>query len=86
MSLDKEPMFNYGLTELESFLDNNRNKSSTLNSIINPKDSTCFYVLKLNISEKSGLRNNIVHKSLKLKNDLYYVKYYSKSQLVNQAI
>mgnify|MGYP003608689025 CR=1 FL=1 len=74
MSLDKEPMFNYGLTELESFLDNNRNKSSTLNSIINPKDSTCFYVLKLNISEKSGLRNNgSIRAEFKLKNqDLYY--------------
>jgi hypothetical protein len=74
MTLDKEPLFNYGLTELESFLDNNRNKSSSLNSTIDPKDSTYFYVLRLNISPKSGLQSNgSIRAEFSLRNqNLYY--------------
>ena len=72
MTLDKEPLFNYGLTELESFLDNNRNKSSALNSIIGPKNSTYFYVLRLN-SVKSDLQSNgSIRAEFSLKNQNLY--------------
>jgi hypothetical protein len=47
MTLDKEPLFNYGLTDLESFLDKCINKPSSLNRIINPKESSGFYVVML---------------------------------------
>jgi hypothetical protein len=45
MTLDKEPLFNHGLTQLESFLDNSIHKSSSLKRTINPKESSGFYVV-----------------------------------------
>ena len=44
MTLDKEPLFNHGLTDLESFLDNSIHKPSSLKRTINPKESGGFYV------------------------------------------
>jgi hypothetical protein len=46
MTIDKEPLYDYGLT-IKSFLDNNRHKSSSLKRIINPKGSSAFYVVTL---------------------------------------
>lgn len=46
MTIDKEPLTDYGLT-IKSFLDNNSHKSSSLKRTINPKDSTAFYVVTL---------------------------------------
>lgn len=54
MTLDKAPLSNYGLTDLEYFLDNNRQKSSFLERSIKPKESSGFYVVKLNFKPKSG--------------------------------
>jgi hypothetical protein len=54
MVLDKEPLFNYGLTDLKSFLDNNRHKPSSLKRTINPKESGVFYVVNLNIRLNRG--------------------------------
>jgi len=51
MTLDKEPLFNYGLTDLESFLDNSIHKSSSLKRTINPKESSGFYVVMLCLIE-----------------------------------
>jgi hypothetical protein len=51
MTLDKFPLFNYGLTDLESFLDNSIHKSSSLNRTINPKESSGFYVVMLCLIE-----------------------------------
>jgi hypothetical protein len=48
MTLDKIPMFNYGLTDVESFLDNNIHKPYSLKRTINPKESSGFYALILN--------------------------------------
>ena len=42
MTLDKIPLPYYGLTGLESFLDNNIYKSSSLKRTINPKESSGF--------------------------------------------
>ncbi len=47
MTLEKEPLFDYGLTGLESFLNNGLHKSSSLQRTINPKDSSVFYVVTL---------------------------------------
>lgn len=46
MTIDKEPLPDYGLT-IKSFLDSNRLKSSSLKRTINPKDSSAFYVVTL---------------------------------------
>jgi hypothetical protein len=51
MTLNKAPLFLYGLTNLESFLDNNIHKQSSLKRTIKPKDSSGFYVVMLCLSE-----------------------------------
>jgi hypothetical protein len=53
MTLDKEDLFNYGLTDLD-FLDNSIDKPSSLKRTINPKKSSGFYVVRLLIKPKSG--------------------------------
>jgi hypothetical protein len=47
MTIDKEPLYNYGLTGLKSFLDNSIHKPSSLKRTINPKESSGFYVVIL---------------------------------------
>jgi hypothetical protein len=47
MTLDKEPLPDYGITDLKSFLDNNIHKPSSLKRTINPKKSSGFYVVIL---------------------------------------
>ncbi len=47
MTLDKKPLFDYGFTSLESFLDRELYKSSSMQGTINPKDSKMFYVIIL---------------------------------------
>jgi hypothetical protein len=46
MTIDKEPLNDYGLT-IKSFLDNNRHESSSLKRTINPKGSSAIYVVTL---------------------------------------
>lgn len=46
MTLDKEPLFNYGV-DLEFFLNNNLHKPSSLQRTIIPKASNSFYVVVL---------------------------------------
>ncbi len=70
MTLEKIPLLNYGLTGLESFLDNNIHKSSSLKRIINPKESSGFYVLMLSLTEGAG---GFLRTGLSLKGqDLFY--------------
>ncbi len=47
MTIDKEPLYDYGLTGVKSFLDNNIHKPSSLKRTINPKESSGFYVVIL---------------------------------------
>jgi hypothetical protein len=44
MTLDKEPLRDYGIKDLKSFLDNNIHQPSSLKRTINPKESGGFYV------------------------------------------
>jgi hypothetical protein len=44
MTLDKEPLYNFGATGLKSFLDAGLNKPTTLKRIINPKEDCFFYI------------------------------------------
>jgi len=43
MTPDKESLYNYGVTDLESFLDTGLNKQTTLKYVINPKEESLFY-------------------------------------------
>ena len=53
MTIDKEPLYDYGLT-IKSFLDNNLFKSSSLKKTINPKGSSAFYVVTLTLSNRGA--------------------------------
>lgn len=45
MTIDKETLYDYGITRFKLFLDNNIHKPSSLKRTINPKESSGFYVL-----------------------------------------
>ena len=51
MTFEKFPLSLYGLTNLESYLDNNIHKSASLNRTINPKESNGFYIVILGLTE-----------------------------------
>jgi len=69
---EKAPLFNYGLTNLESFLDKNIYKAASLKRTINSKESTGFYVVMLCVIEgaKGTLRTGL---SLNEKNLTYTI-------------
>ena len=74
MTSDKEGLFNYGLTNLEPFLDNSIHKPSSLKRTIASKESSAFYVVKLSLTTE-GLRGggDILRTGLSLKGqDLFY--------------
>jgi hypothetical protein len=58
MTVEKEPLSRYGLTDLKSFLDNNLYKSSLLNRTIDPKESSGFYFVMLTNRSISGWQGN----------------------------
>ena len=47
MTIDKESLYDYGMTGLKPFLDNNIHKPSSLKRTINPKESSGFYIVIL---------------------------------------
>lgn len=51
MTYEKIPLFNYGLKDLNSFLDKNTHKSSSLKRTINSKQSRSFYVVLLCVTK-----------------------------------
>jgi hypothetical protein len=70
MTIDKEPLYNYGLTGLKSFLDNSIHKPSSLKRTINPKESSGFYVVILCLVEGA---HGTMRTGLSLKGqDLFY--------------
>lgn len=71
MTLDKFPLFNYGLTDLESFLDKSIHKPSSLKRTINPKESSGFYVVILSLTTEGA--SGMLRTGLSLKGqDLFY--------------
>ena len=68
MTLDKISKFNYGLENIESFLDTNISKPSSLKRTIAPKQSTGFYVVMLCVAEgaKGTLRTELYLKEQNL--------------------
>jgi hypothetical protein len=45
MTIEKESLYDYGMTGLKLFLDNNKHKPSSLKRTINPKESSGFYIV-----------------------------------------
>jgi hypothetical protein len=45
MTIEKESLYDYGMTGLKLFLDNNIHKPSSLKRTINPKESSGFYIV-----------------------------------------
>lgn len=71
MTIDKEPLYDYGLTDLKSFLDNSIHKPSSLKRVINPKESSGFYVVILNLINEGA--QGALRTGLSLKGqDLFY--------------
>lgn len=77
MTIDKESLYDYGLTGLKSFLDNSLSKPSTLKRTIRPKESSTFYVVTLSNKGVGGpLRTGITFKDQNIfyrinKTDIY---------------
>ena len=73
MTLDKAPLFAYGLADLESFLDKSIHKPFSLNRTINPKESSGFYIVILSLIEGANgtMRTGL---SLKGQNLFYRIK------------
>ena len=81
MTVDKETMYDYGMTGLKSFLDNSINKPSSIKRIINPKESTGFYVVLLSlttdITPGSTMRTGL---GVKGQNLVYKISRYASKQ------
>ena len=70
MTIEKSPLYLYGLTNFEIFLNNNIHKESNLKRTINSKKSTGFYVVMLCLSEGA---NGTIRTELNLKEEnLFY--------------
>lgn len=81
MTLDKEPLPDYGMTNLKSFLDSNIHKPSSIKRTINPKESSGFYVVILFDIEVPGpTRTGLV---IKGQNLFYKVTRYAGKQGVS---
>ncbi len=77
MTLDKEPLYEYGLTGLKSFLDNSINKLPSLKRTINPKESSGFCVVILFDNGVAGpFRTGL---SIKGQNLLYRISRYDST-------
>jgi hypothetical protein len=79
MTLDKFPLFNYGLADLESFLDNSIHKPSSLKRIINPKESSGFYIVILSLTVEGATGMLRTGLSLKGQNLFYRISRYTST-------
>ena len=68
LTLDKLPLFNYGITGLKSFLDRNFNKATRLQRTIKPNEEHIFYIVTLTYQASGTARAALFLKE----QDLYY--------------
>ncbi|KAF2339651.1 hypothetical protein [Flavobacterium ginsenosidimutans] len=73
MKIQKIPLFNYGLTNLEPFLDKNIDKPSSLKRAVKPKESTGFYVVTLRLIG-GGDKYGVLRTKLSLKGQKLFYK------------
>ena len=75
MTLYKESLFNYGVTDLISFLDNSFNKPTMLQRTINPKEECLFHIVAIwsKFDGRPSKFGGVARAELVLKeNDLFY--------------
>jgi hypothetical protein len=81
MTIDKEQLYDYGMTGLKSFLDNSIDKPSSIKRTINPKQSTGFYVVLLSLTTEikpgSTMRTGL---AVKGQNLVYKISRYASKQ------
>ncbi len=68
ISVNKLSKFNYGLTEIKSYLDANFDNASILQKTINPNEEYIFYVITLTYEAAGTPRAGLILKE----QDLYY--------------
>jgi len=69
MTINKESLYDYGLTGLKSFLDTAFGKPTMLHRIINPKEECLFYIVRLaNVGYNGAVRAGLVLQE----KDLFY--------------
>ena len=78
MTLEKEPLEDYGMKDFKSFLDNNIHKPSYLRRTINSKESSGFYVIILFEKGVSGPSRTGLY--LKGQNLFYKITRYTGKQ------
>ena len=54
MTLEKEPLYNYGITGLKPFLDTSFHKPTMLQRTINPKEECRFFVVTISVPGYNG--------------------------------
>jgi hypothetical protein len=79
MTIQKTPLFNYGLTNLKPFFDNNIDKPSSLKRTIKPKESTAFYVVTFRLI--GGDKYGVLRTELSLKGQNLFYKIRDKEIL-----
>lgn len=79
MTIQKIPLFNYGLANLEPFFDKNIDKPSSLKRTIQPKESTGFYVVTFRLI--GGDKYGVLRTELSLKGQNLYYKIRDKEIL-----
>lgn len=62
MTLDKEPLYDYGLTGLKYFLDTSFNKPTMLRRTINPTEDSLFYIVAISDGYNGTSRAGLVLK------------------------
>ncbi len=62
MTIDKVSLFNYGIKDLESFLDSGFHKPTILQRIINSKETCFFYIAALSSQPGGTVRAGLVFK------------------------
>lgn len=81
MRVDKEPLVDYGMTGLKSFLDSSIDKPSSIKRTIKPKESTGFYVVLLSLTTDiipgSTMRTGL---GIKGQNLVYKISRYASKQ------
>jgi hypothetical protein len=81
MKADKKATYDYGMTDLNSFLDSNINKPSSIQRTINPNDSTGFYVVLVSLTTEikpgSTMRTGLIVKGQNL---VYKISRYASKQ------
>ncbi len=71
MTIEKEPLYDYGLTGLKSFLDNALSEAALLKRTIGSKESRTFYVVTLSNKGVDGtLQTGFTFKD---QNDFYRI-------------